>query len=407
MRSDLTFLTMWLGCLLAIGCGPAPQPTWEKDSRSFLYTQADGSLMQYDLEKEAIRPLFGPEDLQPRQVSLNPTATQVALVATALGAESRAAQVGIASLVDGKVTWHKMATWGNASAKRGICPSSCYWCPTGQRILIWYQNAGEIPALIQSSTPFGRFAVFDVKSQTLSELTTAPPAVTLCQMLHVSPLCSDGSGYLAMKLADDGPKFFFVGWDGWEYPLAVTAEVEAALKLVGDSEKSQQKKLLTCFPIPQGVWSGFTLKFPTRSGMVAMDVKARKITLDQLPADLQMDFDQIAAADSADAPWITLQTAAFQGGDLELHFRMKSGANDGAARVEQVDRKLQRRRVLIEGSCPENIMVHHLFPSPDGRRILACLKDPRAGSFCIHVVQADGTVFAKVDTGRMEGGPQR
>lgn len=407
MRSDVAVLTIFFECLVAIGCGPAPQPVWEKDSRSFLYTQSDGSVMQYDLEKEAIRPLFGPGDRQPRLISLSPTSSQVAIAATALGEESRAVQVGIASLGDGKVAWEKVEFWGNRSAKRGICPSSCFWCPSGQRILVWYQNPGEIPALIQSSTPFGRFAVFDMKSQTLSELTTAPPAVTLSQMLHVSPLCPNGSGYLAMKLADAGPKFYFVSWDGWEYPLAVSAEVEALLKLIGDSEAPQQKKLLVNFPVPQGVWSGSTLKFPTRSGMAEIDIKARKITLTQLPADVEKDFKEIADADAADAPWTTVQTAAFQGGDLELHFRMAFGAEDGAARVELVDKKLKRRRILIKGSCPENIFVHHLFPSPDRRRILACLKDAKTEGYCIHVVQSDGTVFAKLDTGRMEGGPKR
>lgn len=404
MRLTLAVVTVTLGINLLAGCGPAPQPVWNKDSHSFFYTQADGSVMQYDLEKEAIRTLLGPDDRQPMQISMNPKMPSIAIAATALGQEGRAAQLAFSSLLDGKVTWQKMETWGNASAKRGICPSSCYWCPTGQRLLIWYQKGGEIPDLIQSSTPFGRFAIYDVKSETLSELTTAPPAVIMGQAIHTSPLCPDGSGYLAMKLADNGPKFFFVSWDGWEYPLTVTKDVEALLNTIGDPNTPQEKRMQTCFPLPQGVWTENSLKFATRSGVVSIDVKSRKITLESLPENVRKVFDQITSIDAADAPWITLQTAAFKSGELELHYRMKSGTGGGAARVELVDTKLQRRRILLEGVCPENFLTHHLFPAPNGQRILVCLKDARTKGFCIHVVQADGTVFAKLDTGTIVAG---
>lgn len=399
MRSTLAFVLVSLAILSVLGCGPAPQPVWNKDSRSFFYTQADGSVMQYDVEKEAIRTVLGPEDRHPMQIALSPTTSSLAIAIAALGPENRAVQMAMAPLADGKVTWQKMQGWGNATGKRDLCPSSCYWCPTGQRILIWYQQGGEIPGLIQSSTPFGRFAVYDVKSQSLSELTTAPPAVILGQAIHASPLCPDGSGYLAMKLAENGPRFFFVSWDGWEYPLTVTEEVEAFLKVLGDPQAPNEKRMQTCFPLPQAVWAQSVLKFPTRSGMLAIDVKERKITFENLPENLRRNFERITAADAADAPLITLQTAAFKNGETELHYRMKSGADGGAVRVELGDTKLQRRRLLLNGVCPENFLVHHLFPAPDGQRMLVCLIDPRTKGFCIHVVQADGTVFAKLDTG--------
>lgn len=404
MRSTLAVVTATLGTILFGGCGPAPQPVWNKDSHSFFYTQADGSVMQYDLEKEAIRTVLGPDDRQPMQIAMNPKLPSIAIAATALGPEGRAAQVAFSSLLDGKVTWQKMETWGNASAKRGICPSSCYWCPTGQRILIWYQQRGEIPDLIQSSTPFGRFAVYDVKSETLSELTTAPPAVIMGQAIHASPLCPDGSGYLAMKLADNGPKFFFVSWDGWEYPLTITKDAETLLNVIGDPSTTQDKRMLTCFPLPQGIWTENVLTFNTRSGVVAIDVKSRKITLEPLPENVRKVLNQVASTDAVDKPWITLQTAAFKNGELELHYRMKSGTDGGAVRVELVDIKLQRRRQLLEGVVPDNFLAHHLFPAPNGQRILVCLKDPRTKGFCIHVVQADGTVFAKLDTGTIVAG---
>lgn len=372
LRTTSRLFLFLLWCLLASGCGPASQPVWNKDSRSFFYTQADGSMLQYDLDKGATRVLLTPGRQQPRQIAISPKLPLVAFAQSAFGAESRAVQVGLASLPDGSVNWSNLEVWGDSKAQRDVSAASCYWCPTGQRILIWYQQDGAIPGLIQSATPFGQFAVYDVKSRKLSELTTAPPAVILGQVTHVSPLCPDGSGFLAMKLADRGPKFFFVSWDGWEYPLVLTEEVEVLLNLMSDPKAGEETKTRTYFPLPQGVWTENVLKFPTRSGMIAIDLKTRKITLETLTALQQREFDQITAADTADAPWATIQMAPFRGGEYALHCRLKTGDGSLSARVELVDTKVQRRRVLLEGTLPENFLVHHLIPSPDGQLILAC-----------------------------------
>ncbi len=408
MHTACRLILFLLGCVLASGCAPASQPVWNKDSWSFFYANTDGSVLQYDLDKGAARVLLTPGQQQPRQIAISPKLPFVAFAQSAFGAESRAVQVGLASLLDGGVNWSDPEVWGDAKVRRDVSATSCDWCPTGQRILIWYQQDGAVPGLIQSATPFGQFAVYDVKSRKLSELKTAPPAVILGQVIHASPLCPDGSGYLAMKLADKGPKFFFVSWDGWEYPLALNEEVEALLNLMSDPKAGEETKTRTYFPLPQGVWTENALKFPTRSGTIAIDLKNRKITLGALTALQQREFDQITAADTADAPWTTIQMAPFRGSEYALHCRLKTGDGALPARIELVDTKVQRRRVLLEGTLPENFLVHHLIPSPDGQLILACLREARTKTSWIHVVQPDGTVQVKVDAGSVaSGGPSR
>lgn len=91
----------WLGSLAVIaltqfsGCGPAPQPVWNRDSRSFFFCQADGSVVQYDLDKAAARTLLGPGERRPHQVAVSPKLPFVAFAGAALGPEGRAAQVGM------------------------------------------------------------------------------------------------------------------------------------------------------------------------------------------------------------------------------------------------------------------------------------------------------------------------
>ncbi len=404
MNTVRPLILLLFGCVLTSGCGPAAQPVWNKDSRSFFYTHTDGSVLQYDLDKGATRVLLKPGPYHPRQLALSPKLPFVAFAQSAFGPEGRAVQMGLASLLDGKLNWSNLEEWGEVKTQRDVSTSSCYWCPTGQRILIWYQRDGAIPGLIQSATPFGHFAVYDVTSRKLSELTTAPPAVFLGQAIHASPLSPDGSGYLAMKLADKGPKFFFVTWDGWEYPLALAEEVEALMNLMADPQAGDEKKMRTYFPLPQGIWTETILKFPTRAGTIAINLKTRQIALEPLAAVQQQEFDQIAAADTADAPWTTIQVAPFRGGDFSMHCRLKMGDSVLSARMELVDNKVQRRRVVLEGTLPENFLVHHLMPSPDGQLILACLREPRTKTSWIHVVQPDGKIQVKLDAGTAASG---
>ncbi|MDP1796266.1 MAG: hypothetical protein Q8K78_02235, partial [Planctomycetaceae bacterium] len=156
------------GCVLTSGCGPAPQPVWNKDSRSFFYTHTDGSVLQYDLDKSATRVLLKPGLYRPRQVALSPKLAFVAFAQSAFGPEGRAVQMGLASLLDGKTNWSNLEEWGDAKGQRQVSTSSCYWCPTGRRILIWYQHALDSPGTLESATLYGHFAVYDVNSRKLS-----------------------------------------------------------------------------------------------------------------------------------------------------------------------------------------------------------------------------------------------
>ncbi|MDP1799465.1 MAG: hypothetical protein Q8K78_18355, partial [Planctomycetaceae bacterium] len=62
------------------------------------------------------------------------------------------------------------------------------------------------------------------------------------------------------------------------------------------------------------------------------------------------------------------------------------------------------RRVLLEGTLPQILLVHHLMPAPDGQLILASLREARTKTSWIHVVQPDGKVLVKVDAGSAASG---
>jgi len=378
---------------------------WNTDSRSFFYPHSDGSVQQYDIIQKSSRTLLAPGEQKPLLVAVNSKLPFLAWGRSALGAESRATQLGLVSLIHHTVNWSSLEVWGDPHAKRDVSATCCYWCPSGQRVLLWNQEDPAIPGFNEPHFPYGKFAVFDVRSQTLSELTTTEPAVILSQILHVSPIVPDGSGYLAMKLHVKGPQFFFVGWDGWEYPLSTDSEVDALLKVLGDKQAASQQETKSLYLLPQGVWTGAVLRFPTRRGTVAIDVQSRRITMEPLDHQQQLEFDQITAADAADAPVTTIQVARFQGGRMALHCRQmnnKSPAN--SARIDLVDNTLGRRRVLLEGVLPVNFTVHHLFPSPDGQYVLACLIEPSSNTSEIHVVRADGNVLARVEMGPVPQG---
>lgn len=80
MNSSPWLSALLMTCLTAAGCGPASQPIWNKDSRSFIYTQPDGALVQYDLEKNAARTLFAANDNHIRLSTLNPMSDTIALL---------------------------------------------------------------------------------------------------------------------------------------------------------------------------------------------------------------------------------------------------------------------------------------------------------------------------------------
>lgn len=400
------FFVITVNCL-AVGCGPAPQPVWDADSKSFFYTHTNGSVLQYDVDKKATRKILPEGQQRPRQLAISPKAPFMAFTQSAIGAEGRAIQQGFSSLTGDEMVWTPRVVWGDQNAPRDVCPSGCYWCPSGQKVLIWYQVDLNVQDLITSPSPMGYFALYNIQTQTLSELKTATPATILCQAIHVSPICPDGTGYLAMKLREDQPEFLYVGWDGWEYPLSMSDEVAALVKLVADEPDNRQLKDDLWFPLPQGAWVSNNLLIPTRRGAVSFDLKNRLISLLPLSVSQQKEFDRIVTADASDPQWMTIQVAAFKGDQYSLHCRMKKGSSASTARIELVDSQLGRRRNLLEGALPDNFIVHHLFPSPDGQFILACLVEASSHTSQIHVVRADGSILATVNAGQVQAGDKK
>jgi hypothetical protein len=388
-----------LGLVSAAGCGPAAQPVWNKDSKSFFYTRTDGSVLQFDIEKRATRTILAAGDQRPRVLGINPTESLIAVPATAIGAMSRAATVNLISMPQGIHDWLEPVMSGQRESKRIMSPSAAYWSPDGHRILIWYQ--AQVIDMDPTGSSLGRFAVYDNRTRKVTELTTAPPAMILAQAANVSPMCPDGSGYLAMKLADNGPKFFVVTWDGWESPLEPTEEVLAELNLMVDKQLSDQERARLFFPLPHGVWAGQVLKMKTSRGEVQFDLKQRVVRLVELDATRRQLIDEIHAIDKADAPWFTVQAAEFNGDRFVVVVRQQLKDAIQLARIELLDRQEARKRVLLEGRMPESMLTHLLFPSPNRQIVLAHLLDATGKQSQIHVIQIDGQILDKVETGEV------
>lgn len=393
------FKTLLNFCLLMalVGCGPVSQPVWNHDSRSFFYTQTDGAIRQYDVEKRATRTMLPAGQPRPRRIALGTSVPTVSFAQVAFGDRAQAAQVGVNSLLDGKQGWSKLEVWGDANARRDLAGTACYHSPKGNRILIWSQQLKPVPELITSPAPFGVFFIYDAASNELVQLKTTPPAMPLLQMINVSPFLPDGSGYLGLKLTDDEPLLVTVTWDGWETPLELTSELRASLRTLAGEFSERRTALDVLYPLPQGTWSAKSLTFTTRSGIVTLDTGTHRGTLEPLSEQQQSELDQIFQADKADFPWMTLQVARFSSGPYSLHFRQQRGKENYPARVELVDSRQQRRRVLVEALIAEESLCHYLHPSPDGKLILACLHDGYRQS--IHVIQPDGEILVKVDAG--------
>lgn len=297
-KSRLFFLLF----TLMVGCGPVSQPVWNHDSRSFFYTQSDGAIFQYDVEKRATRTMLPAGQPRPRRIALGTSVPTVSFAQVAFGDRAQAAQVGVNSLLDGKQGWSKLEVWGDANARRELAGTACYHSPKGNRILIWSQQLKPVPELIKASTPFGVFFVYDAASNEVVQLKTTPPAMPLLQMINVSPFLPDGSGYLGLKLTDDQPLLVTVTWDGWETPLELTSELRAAIRMLASEIPERRTALDVLYPLPQGAWSGKTLSFAARSGIVNLDTGTHRGTLEPLSEQQQSDLDQIIQADKADFP---------------------------------------------------------------------------------------------------------
>jgi hypothetical protein len=226
--------------LLTTGCVVAPQPVWLTDSSGFIAPCSDGSVVHYDLERKATRQLSAPSEIRTARVAVSPDGRLVAIPAAAWGPNSRVVAITIIQLSDGSVHANEMAGWGDQQAAREVKPASAFWCPSGDRILITYETDWR--------NTYGRFAVYDVGTQQLTEMRTPPPAAGVASALNVSPFPPDGSGYLA--ISESGKKdealFSFVDWDGWEHKIQITPELREKLEIFGRQDVPEHEKKRGC-----------------------------------------------------------------------------------------------------------------------------------------------------------------
>ncbi|WP_459556846.1 hypothetical protein [Lacunimicrobium album] len=393
----LSLLLIW-PCLACVGCGPTAQPTWAPDSKSFFYAHADGSVLQYDLEKKAARTLIAAGDQQLARLDVNTAGTFLGVAHAAYGSEARAAQFGTVALLTGRVRWNDLSVWGGSTSARSVCPTSVYYCPTGKRVLIWYQQPYDIFSGTKGEIPMGYFAVYDFETRKLEELQTATPAITLAQMANVSPMVPDGSGYLAMKLTFEKPLFFFVTWDGWEYPIELDERSRELLNSMGSQDSDKGELMHNLFPLPQGVWDKNVLTYVIPHGQVRIDPVAKTFTTTKLTKEQQANFERIHGHNEGTEESVSLEVVRFPGVEREVHCR---AYGQTGIKVLLVNLKTKGRRTIAEGALPAPLRAHQLFLSPDGERVLAWVCDEEQTA-SIHVIESDGSISATVDAGRRE-----
>lgn len=378
-------LLVLLGMSLA-GCGTPRNPVWLADSKSFVFTRNDGSVLQYDIERNASRTLVDAGVQRINQVAVSPDNKYLAVAQAASGPDAHAASITIRRLSDGTEIVTRMVKWGKQDGRRDFTPASCFWCPSGKRVLLCYK---------QPQKEGFRFAVYDVSAAKLRALTTSAPAVQFAAMLDVSPFCPDGSGYLAMPegLGKGAPVFRFVDWDGWESAIAVSPESQKLL------DQLDRKALDETPPVPfsRGTWFGKSLLFTCRLGEFRIDLDRKLLTVSRLSDVSRAEFEKLHAIETSEPGWLTWQVVPFQEGEFAVHCRIRK--NVGDLRVELVKTATQARRMIAEGKMTPNGFDRVLTRSPDGRHILVALTQDKTHR--AHVVSDDGRIVATVSAGRV------
>lgn len=395
MLRRLTLLQVFLlmTSLLA-GCTPAPQPVWLGDSSGFVTPCPDGSVVHYDLKKEATRRLAEAYEVCPVRAAVSPDGRLVAIAAAAWGPDSRAVAIRLVRLADGTLETSQMRQWGDSQAARAPQPTSAFWCPSGTRILITYAAGPK--------NLFGQSAVYDVDSNRLTEMAAPPPAVALTSALNVSPIPPDGSGYLAINPANDEAPLSFVDWKGWEYGIRLAPELADKLCVFGGPNGSDAEKKNAVFPLWQGQWVGRDLTCLTRHGLVRVSLEQKLALLEPVPADQQRLCSTISTYRPKDRSWFVYQVVPFREGPLAVLCEVRSEEASLRFRIRLIDSRDDRRRVLFEGAPSDRVLDCPLIPSPDGKFILVSLV--QEGQGMIHVVRHDGTVVTQLETGRVRTG---
>ncbi|MBR9802785.1 lactonase family protein [bacterium] len=382
-----------LAALQFTGCVPAAAPVWVADSQSFLYTKADGSVVQYNLNNGSSRQLVATSPYMPANVAISPNQEVVATAIAEWHEGSRAVGLHFHNLQTGEELAFRNQIWGTGeSSLRKPTPSSVYCSPDGKRLLICY---------LAPTGYWGNFAVYEVNADKLTELKTTSPSVLLTSLINCSPFLPDSSGFLAVSLRENGMHFSVVDWDGWETAIELSDDLKRAIPIGGDKE-AREIKFEAIYPLPKGKWNGNVLEFRLQSRLVQLDTKKKTASLVSLPDAMKVDLERVAEKGAENLTWKSYQVEKFAEGPYEIWCRFNP--NTDHARIEQVDTRDERRRSLIEGKLQGSPPSRPLTPAPDGKHILVSLLQENAE--VIHVIRHDGKIVATLPVGERGFGPK-
>lgn len=303
-RLFLPFFCLISSFAILSGCSPVIwTPTWSHDSKSFFYTQDDGTVLQYDLTSKSTQALIKLGGDKPCRVAISPDNRLVAVAAVKATRtketffdeapslnipKGHTIEVTLVQLSDKKVLKTKTQKWGDSKAAQEPQMTAAYWCPSGKRILICYDNS--------CSDGLG-FAVYDVESEELTEMDAPMPETLMMSFLGVSPLVPDGSGYLALAPQEEkeekkeGEKtiirFVFVDWEGKQQVIKNTPEMKAFWMSFAAKGAERVKGFSTA------KWDQNVLTIFSNKGRICIDPKKQTTSIEPLSKKQHVLFEAI------------------------------------------------------------------------------------------------------------------
>lgn len=360
------------------GCDMTGEPVWRPDSKGFVFTRADGSMDYFDLAKAGSLQLVPAMGIKPNLPAISPDHQFVATALALNGPNGHNLSINFLKLEDGSTVRNDEQSWGTPDERRQIAPTRCFWCPTGKRIIITYGNAIDNGPL--------RAVVFDVKTYKMAELNLMP-LTAMYTLFGVSPMLPDGTGYLAGRDSQSEAVVSVVSWDGWEQQITFSDSVKSNFLDLVRSEKSQQEKRDKFLPFPSGRWEGMQLHLPTKLGNVVIDTKSRYCMLtgkDRWTQATKQVTDVFARTPNEQA----FAVIAIDNAKSLVCWQRGIGATSVFG-VDLTDTATGRRKVIE----PNHTLVgsgNPLFPSPDGKYVLAFLQ--KGEERMLYVIDANGTV---------------
>ena len=378
-----------LTALLATGCAPPAQPVWLRDSSGFLVPRTDGSVLHYDVRMQATRQLLVPGQCLVNRVAVSPDNRLAAIAAAGSGPQS--ARLRLHSY-DWPTAKCRPSTSRIGEGRRPHGPRyqpAPIGAHSGNRVLICYRAKDMFDCL---------FVLYDVRSRQMAELTTSPPAVALASMLNISPMLPDGSGYLALKPAQDELQLSCVHWNGWEHPIAVSPSLRDRFKTLNPSGAAKSEK--TTPLLSSGRWLGNELTVLTQYGLIRISIDEKRATLEPLSVAQQQLAQTMMQLEPEDDAWSAYQIESFQQGPWAVRCLTRQPGQPAPAKIELIDLAAKQPRTLLDGTLMPGVPERPLTPLPDGRHILVSWSSEAGGT--VHVIRNDGTITTQLDTGIVE-----